>query len=221
MIIDLSIPSMVWLIIELLSLDDTPCLYLPCLFTKDLPSSSIQYGLLIRLLQNTTIGRVASALSLSPMNNPALLQGKPTYHSINNKMNEYSTTEEVGFDIDGDDGAFDSSPSDEDTIDPWMIDIIGVKDTCTYHQGVKGTTGTASPERIERHIDLIDTVHTKVVCSENSIQDHLEDVNYGINKLLPRLRFESLTSTIQLLKQYKVITEEQGDRERRMFQVSD
>lgn len=212
---------MVDLVDELLSLEDTPCLYLPCLFTKDLPSSSIQYKLLIRLLQNTSMGRVASSLSLSPMNNPALLQGKPTYHSINNKMNEYSTTEEVGFDIDGDDGAFDSSPSDEDTIDPWMIDIIGVRDTCTYHQGVKGTAGTVSPERLERHLDLIDAVHTKVVCSENTIQDHLEEVNYGINKLLPRLRFESLTSTMQLLKQYKLITQEQGDRERRLFQVSD
>ena len=195
-----------------LSIENEPCLYLPCLFTKEPPSSSIHYFILIRLLQNTCLPHIPSNSSLSPMNTSTLHPSKSAYHSINNQMNglnEYSSTEEIGFDIDGTELPSESSGSDEDKIDPWMIDLIGVKEKRIYQPG----------STIEYHIELLQNIHRKVVCSASSINSTSEEVNSSIDKLLPRLRYESLVSTISLLKQYKYITAESNDLDRRISQV--
>ena len=146
-----------------------PCLYLPCLVIKDKPTVSVQYKLLIRLLQNNSIERVASCSSLSPLPIPPM-HGKQTYHSINNKMsglNEYSSTEEIGFDIDA--VTNHSESEDDDAIDPWMIDIIGVKHTRVQQ----------SKHEVSDSIELLPSVHKKVVCSETSISENREEINYG------------------------------------------
>lgn len=183
-----------------------PCLYLPCFVIKDKPTVTDQYKLLIRLLQNNSIERVASCASLSPTPIPPM-QGKQTYHSINNKMTEYSNTEEIGFDIDG--VTNHSESEDEDAIDPWMIDIIGVKHTRVQQ----------SKSEVMDSVEFLHSVHKKVVCSETSICENREEINYAIDKLLPRLRYECLASSIALLKQYNLITDEQGDPVRRVFRV--
>lgn len=146
------------------------------------------------------------------MNTPTLYPSKTAYHSINNQMNglnEYPSTEEIGFDIDGTEIPSDSSSSEDEKIDPWMIDLIGVKEKRVYQSGSTS----------ESHIELLENIHRKVVCSASSINTTSEEVNSSIDKLLPRLRYESLISTISLLKQYKCITAESNDLDRRISQV--
>lgn len=151
------------------------------------------------------------------MNTPAFFPSKSAYHSINNQMNgfnEYLTTEEIGFDIDGNELPSDSSCSEEDKIDPWMIDLIGVKQKRIFQPGTSTT-----PTKTDNTIELLQNIHRKVVCSASSIASATEEVNSSIDKLLPRLRYESLVSTISLLKQYKCVTSDTSDSDRRSSQV--
>ena len=205
------------LISHITCLDNEPCLYLPCLYMKEPPYSTIHYLILIRLLQNTCLPHIASNSSLSPMNTPALFPSKTAYHSINNQMNgfnEYPATEEIGFDIDGNELPSDSSGSEEDQIDPWMIDLIGVKHRRCYQPG-----SSTTPSKTETTSELLQKIHRKVVCSSSSIATATEEVNSSIDKLLPRLRYESLVSTISLLQQYKCISAATSDMDRRTCQV--
>lgn len=188
--------------------EDIPCLYLPCLVTKDMPGTSTQYKLLIRLLQNASIGRIASYSSLSPTPvSSSMMQGKQAYHSVNNKMgglSEYSPTEEIGFDIDGEQV---QSESEDDPIDPWMIDVVGVRHTRTYRPA-SGANGTGVSKNT---VEFLESVHKKVVCSDTTIFENREEIICAIDKLLPRLRYESLVATVSLFKQYNMIAQEQPD----------
>lgn len=182
--------------------EQQPCLFLPCITFKNYENARLveRYSILIRLTNNIPLHHSESYSSFTQMNGSrALKLSRTSYHTINNKMNdltEYPDNVEIGFDIDENSKQEDEEEEDEE----WMIDMVGVRE-------VNGV------------LTLIESVKRSVMWDESECTPFKEQVKYCIEKLMPRLRFESTLHELKKLGEKGLLQQVEGDSSTRLIHV--
>lgn len=184
--------------------DSQPVLLLPCHMDRDTATSSVyhRYQLLLTLTHENAEPDDSSSVTM-PSAETLLRRGKASYHSINNKVDvlpQLAGESEIGFDIDGDEPQ--STSSEADDVSPWSLEIIGLYE-CN------------APVQSRR----MEEVRRVVPCGNPSSSEFRDQVCYAIQKLLPRLRFESLHDALAHLEKGGYITNVLENREQRTATV--
>ena len=181
--------------------EQQPCLLLPCITGMNYEQRQLErWSILVRLTNNTGMHRTDSVSSFTRFDGGRVLKpSRDSYHTINNKMddlNEYPVNVEVGFDID--DSAKEEN-EDEDE-DEWMIEMTGV---CEVGQSM----------------ELIDSVKKTIMWEENDAALLKQQIQCCIEKLMPRLRFESTYRELKKRGERGFVDRVEGDRNTRVLQV--
>ena len=171
---------------------------------RDTATSSVyhRYQLLLTLTHENAEPDDSSSVTM-PSAETLLRRGKASYHSINNKVDvlpQLAGESEIGFDIDGDEPQ--STSSEADDVSPWSLEIIGLYE-CN------------APVQSRR----MEEVRRVVPCGNPSSSEFRDQVCYAIQKLLPRLRFESLHDALAHLEKGGYITNVLENREQRTATV--
>ncbi len=182
--------------------EQQPCLFLPCITFKNYENPRLveRHSILVRLTNNISLHHSESTSSFTQMNGGRVLKpSRASYHTINNKMNdlmEYPENVEIGFDIDGGSKGED----DEDDDEEWVVDMVGVRE-------------------VNGELTLIDSVKRSVMWDESECAPFREQVKCCIEKLMPRLRFESTLRELKKLGEKGLLRQVDGDAVTRLIHV--